>query len=478
VSTAEYVVEIFGGLVTLDRDLAVVGDLAQDWTISPDGLTYTFRLRDNILFHNSKRVTARDFKYSIERAADPRNASPTVKAYLGDIVGVVDKFEGRANEVSGVRVIDDRTVEIRLIAPADFFLAELTYPVAFVVDQEQIERDPRNWTRRPNGTGPFRLVEFSPAERIRLVANERYHLGAPKLEEVVFELGGGSISTRYENNEIHIGGVPAIELDAVKAGNSPVARDYRPVPQMAVFYITLNTKKAPFDDPKVRQAFAMSVDRETINEVLLYGAYRVADGFTPPEMPGYQESVRAYPYDPERAKQLLAESRYANNMPRIVLSYGGAGGSSPDILVAMQQGWERTLGVTVELQAVDFAAFLREMRRGTFQMQSDGWSADYPDLEDFTGKLFRSDSQLNHTQYSNPEADVLLQQARSETNTQRRHQLYAQAEQIILDDAPIIPLFWPVSHTLVKPCVVDYPDAPMVIPMYRYVDIDPSAGRN
>lgn len=473
VSTSEYVVEIFGGLVTLDTELKVQPDIAQSWEVSNDGKTYTFTLRDNVVFHtgNTRRVTANDVKYSIERAADPVNASPTVRAYLGNIVGLRDRFENKASSVSGVKVIDERTVQIDLIEPSDFFLSELTYPVAFVVDREQVESNPRNWTQKPNGTGPFRLAEFKPAEKIRLVKNDRYHLGAPKLDEVIFELGGGSLLTRYENDEIHVGFFPASLLDSVKDGSNKLAEDYRAVPNMAVFYFTLNPNQAPFDDPKVRQAFAMTLDRETINSVLLYDAYRVADGFLPPEMPGYTESVRSQEYNVERAKQLLAESKYAGNMPRIVLTFSGSGAAPGDLLVAIQQGWQDSLGVNIELQAIDSSAFLREQRRGTFQMHSDGWAADYPDPEDFLGKLFASDSTLNYTKYKNDEVDRLLLAARTEQDRTRRYEMYAEAEQLILDDAIVLPTFWPVEHIVVKPCVQGYPDVSMTVPKYRYVEI-------
>ena len=167
-ATSEYVDEIFGGLVTLGLDLKPTADIAEKWDISADGKVYTFKLRNNVVFHKGRRVTAADFKYSMERAADPANASPTVVAYLGDIQGVKDKFSGKAKEISGVKVIDESTLQITLDAPADYFLAELSYPVAFVVDKDQVEKDPRNWTRTPNGTGPFQLAEFKPAEVIRL----------------------------------------------------------------------------------------------------------------------------------------------------------------------------------------------------------------------------------------------------------------------------------------------------------------------
>jgi ABC-type transport system substrate-binding protein len=473
VSTSEYVVEIFGGLVTLDTNLQVQPDIARSWEVSNGGKTYTFKLRDDVVFHtgNTRRVTAEDVKYSIERAADPVNASPTVRAYLGNIAGLRDRFENKASSVSGVKVIDERTVQIDLIEPSDFFLSELTYPVAFVVDRQQIESNPRNWTQKPNGTGPFRLAEFKPAERIRLVKNDRYHLGAPKIDEIVFELGGGSLLTRYENDELHLSFFPASLLDSVKDGSNKLSKEYRSVPNMAVFYFTLNPNQPPFDDPKVRQAFAMSIDRKTINSVLLYDAYRVADGFLPPEMPGYTESVKSYDYNVNRARQLLSESKYAGNMPRIVLSFSGSGAAPGDLLVAIQEGWQDALGVNIELQAIDTSAFLREQRRGTFQMHSDGWAADYPDPEDFLGKLFASDSTLNYTKYRNDEVDRLLKEARTEQDRTRRFQLYAQAEQKILDDAIVIPTFWPVEHIVVKPCVVGYPDVSMTVPKFRYVEI-------
>lgn len=471
VSTSEYVVEIFGGLVTLDPDLKVQPDIAKEWSVSNGGKTYTFKLRDNVVFQNGQRVTADDFKYSIERAADPTNASPTVLAYLGNVVGVRERFANKAASVSGVKVIDENTVQIDLVEPSDFFLSELTYPVAFVVDKKTIEKNPRNWTQNPNGTGPFRLKEFKPAERIVLARNERYHLGAPKLAEVVFELAGGSILTRYENDEIHIGYFPATQLDAVKAGTSPLSKDYREVPEMATFYFTLNPQKAPFDDPKVRQAFAMSIDRDTINNVLLYNAYRVADGFLPPEMPGYSEAVHSYKYDPAKAKQLLQESKYAGKLPRITLTYSGTGAAPGDLLVAIQKGWQDSLGVEIQLEAIDSSAFLREQRKGGFQMHSDGWAADYPDPEDFLGKLFASDSQLNYIKYKNDAVDALLTQARTEQDRTKRYSLYADAEQKILDDAVVVPTFWPVNHLLVKSCVQGLPNTSMTIPKYRYVDI-------
>ncbi|MCY3882330.1 MAG: peptide ABC transporter substrate-binding protein [Chloroflexi bacterium] len=473
-STAEYTAEIFGGLVSLNLDLEVVPDIAESWEISDDGRVYTFFLRDDVVFHNGRRVTADDVKYSLERAADPANFSPTVLDYLGDIVGVRDKFNGRADDISGVQVIDEYTLRIELDEPVSYFLQQLTYTVAYVVDQDQIEDDPNNWTRRPNGTGPFRVKTFRPLEEIVLIPNDRYHLGPPRVDEIVFSLSGGSLSTRFQNDEIHIAIVPAPELAGVLSGESELAEFYRPSPQLSISYLGMNVNEPPFDDPLVRQAFAHATNRQAVNEVLYFDAFIVADGILPPTLPGYNESISTYPYDPERAAELLAQSRYAGNMPRIVLTFSGTGGDPPDALQAYQQQWRDALGVEVEVEAIEWAAYLRELRRGTLQMYATGWIADYADPENFVGKLFSSDSRINHSNYENARVDALLEEAATLQDPEARYRLYHEAEQIIIDDAPIIPTFWAIRHYLVRECVQNWVDPGTIVPKYRFIEIDTS----
>lgn len=470
--TAIYVAEIFGGLVTLDLDLNVRPDIAERWEVSDDGMVYTFFLRDDVVFHNGRRVTAEDFKYSFERAADPSNFSPTARDYLSNIAGVLDKLGGSADEVRGVRVIDEFTLRIELLRPVSYFLQELSYTVAFVVDREQVEADPLGWTRNPVGTGPFRLKSWRPLEELVLVPNERYHLGPPLVEEVVFQLSGGSLLTRFENDEIHIAAVPAIELPGVLSGESPLSGQYRPAPQLALSYLGMNVNEPPFDDPLVRQAFAMAIDRDAINEALYFNAFLVADGIVPPTMPGYGEGVSSYPHDPERAAETLARSRYAGNVPRVILTYSGSGGDPPDTLQAYAQQWEDALGVQVELEAIEWSAFLRELRRGTFQMYATGWIADYPDPENFIGKLFGTGSGVNHTGYSNARVDALLEEAATLADDERRYRLYREAEQIVVDDASAIPTFWAVDHYLVRDCVQGWTDPGTIVPKYRFIEID------
>ncbi|NIO70651.1 MAG: hypothetical protein GTN71_16870, partial [Anaerolineae bacterium] len=178
-TSAAYIIEIFSGLVTLSPELEVVPDIAERWEVSEDGTVYTFYLRDDAKFHDGKPVTARDFKYSFERACDPWTGSVVADIYLGDIVGAKEKLYGFVDEVSGVEVVDDHTLQITIDAPKPYFLGKLTHSTAFVVDKDNVERGGRTWTDKPNGTGPFKLKEYRFGRQIVLEPNDLYY-GEPK----------------------------------------------------------------------------------------------------------------------------------------------------------------------------------------------------------------------------------------------------------------------------------------------------------
>src|SRR5450759_4494717 len=173
--SAVYVAEIFSGLVTLDQNLKVAPDIAKSWDISDDRMVYTFHLRDDVKFHDGRPVTAQDFKYSFERAADPVTGSPTADTYLGDIVGVKEKLNRKAAAVSGVKVIDDYTLQITIDQPKAYFLAKMTFPASYVVDKNNVELGGRTWTDKPNGKGPFKLQEYVRGQRLNLAKNTSYY---------------------------------------------------------------------------------------------------------------------------------------------------------------------------------------------------------------------------------------------------------------------------------------------------------------
>ena len=477
-TSATYIIEVFGGLVTIDTDLNIVPDLAASLPeVSPDGRVYTFHLREDAKFHNGKLVTAQDFKWSIERVANPLTASPVVDQYLGDVVGVKERLEGDATEVTGVRVIDDHTLEITIDAPKSYFLAKLTYPTAFVLDRENVETG-RRWFRDPNGTGPFKLAEYVPGESLTLTRNENYHLGPPFLDKVRFLLSGGTAMLMYENDEIHITGVGVADLDRVlDPTNSLNAQLHKAPPSFSTDYIGMNVGEPPFkDDPKLRQALNYAIDKQVIAKDVLAGLVVPAAGILPPEFPGYNASLEGYQYDPVKASQLLKESKYwadleQGNAATIILTTAGSFGSSVGLdLEVILEMWRQNLGIEVEVLQTEFATYLQDLNKRRFEMFQIGWIADYPDPENFLDILFHSESTNNHTAYSNPEVDRLLEQARVEPREDVRHDLYNQAEELILKDAPWIPLWYSGDrYVLIKSYVHDFRLTQLIIPRLRFV---------
>ena len=487
--SAEYIVEVFGGLLTIlppsddvATDLAIVPDLAEDFpTISPDGLTYTFRLRSDAVFHSGRRVTADDVKWSLERAASPlpigaTQPSSTALAYLGDIVGVRESFFGIADDVEGIAVIDERTIQFTLTEPlpAGLFLAKLTYPTAFVVDQQQIEANPRNWTRKPNGTGPYKLREWRLGERIVLEANERYHLGAPLVGQVLYELAGGSSLTRFENGELDVAGIGLADISRARDPNSDLNPLYQFFPQFTISYIAFNTAVPPFDDPNVRRALALSIDRAKVAEVTFSNMLLPATGILPPQLPGFTRDDKTFPFDPEAARAALAASSYGgpDDLPPIVLTEVGGGAEARTDTQAFLEQWRNELGIAVEIRQTDFATFLADQDAGRLQMFNAGWIMDYPDAEDILGLKFHSESSLNDVGYSNPEVDLLLDEARIERDPQRRLELYQQAELLIVDDVAWIPLYFQLSHVVINPDIEGWFEPPMVIPRLRFIRVN------
>ncbi len=472
-TSSVYVVELFGGLVTLDKNLKIIPDVAKAMPdVSADGKTYTFHLRDDAVFSGSgRKVTAQDFKYSFERAADPKTNSPTADTYLGDIVGAREMIAGKATSISGIKVIDDSTLQIAIDAPKPYFLAKLTYPTAFVVDRQQIESDPKNWTRHPNGTGPFILKEWNIGQDVILTSNPKYHLGAPALKEVDFSLAGGSAMTEYQNGEIDVTGVGINDIDSVRDKSNPLNKEFHEAPALSVGYIGFNTQKAPFDDPKVRQAFSEAIDKDQLVNVILKNEADKATAILPPSMPGFDKSIKGLPFDANAAKQLLQQSKYADKLPPVQLTLSGQGGDVDPLTEAIVQMWKQNLGVDVTVQQEEAATFFSDAMQGKLQMFTEAWGADYPDPEDFLSLNFLSDSQQNESKYNNPQVDQLLRQADTTLDESKRMDLYHQAEQQIIDDAPWIPLTWDKSEYLVKPYVKGYDTVGLVMPLLRYVSI-------
>ena len=475
VTSSRYILEVFGGLLTIDPELAIVPDIAEAWEVDADGMGYTFRLNPAAAFHDGRRVTSADVQWSLERAADPATEAPAVDTFLGDIVGAKDKLNGEADSISGVNVIDDHTLRIDIDGPKAYFLSKMTYPSSFVVDQANVESG-RDWVTAPNGTGPFMLTEYEPGVLMRLERFDDYHLGPAKLDAVEFNLAGGDGLLMYENDELHVGRIGVAGLQMFRDPTNPLHSEFQQgPPEFDVFYIGMNTAEPPFDDVKVRQALNYAIDRETIAEVLLEDAAFPAKGILPPGFPGFNPDLPGYGYDPDKARQLLAESKYGSdtaNYPVITLTLPGSFGSTADpVTEVILATWEEQLGIRMDLLQTEWATYLEDLRNRRFQIFGGlGWIADYPDPENFLDVLFHTGSDNNHTHYSDPELDALLERARVEQDQTARFALYQEAERMILDGAPWAPLYHSGGeYYLIKPYVQGLPLSPLVIPRFRFV---------
>jgi len=446
----EYIGKIFSGLVRMSSNLEILPDIAERWEVDDSQTVYTFYLHQNVKFHNGRSVTAEDVRYSIERACDPETGSRVASSYLGDIVGAADKLSGRASQVSGVQVLDGHVLRITVDAPKAYFLAKLTYPTSFVVDREQVEGASGDWWEEANGTGPFRLKQFSSAS-IVLQANDDFYRGWPSLDEVIYRLTGGGAVGQYERGQIDVAPVSVADVDRVLDPNNPLHDELVVVHSLDTYYLAFNTTLPPFDDSKVRLAFAYATNKRAVADVILNKMVEPAAGILPPNMPGYNKDLKGIPFDPDVALDLLDESNYVGDLP-IVYTVSGQGGPGalPEALV---ESYRQILGVEIETQQMSWSRFLDGLDKQQFQMFSLGWIADYPDAQNFLDLLFHSQSEYNHTAYSNREVDALLEQARTESDRGIRLDLYQKAEEILVWDVAWIPLYHGIDYQLVKPYV-------------------------
>jgi len=460
---------IFSGLVSFDPKLNLTPDLAESWDVSTDGTVYIFHLRQNATFHDGRPVVAQDVVYSWERAANPAVGSDTVLTYLGDIVGIQEVVNGTTEHISGLKVIDDHTLQVTIDAAKPYFLLKLTYAIAFVLDKANVESG-EEWFRTPNGTGPYKLIEWTRFERMVYEANKDFYLGAPSIPYVVVQLYSGDGQQLYETDEVDIAGVYSIER--FTDPTEPMHNELLTGVNLCTSYIVFDTTQPPFDDVNVRKAFSMAFNRQQYIDVVMNGHALPAIGPFPPGLPGFNIALTGLPYDPTRARELLKQSKYggAEGLPPIVFTNSGIGSYVSGDVAALAQMWKLNLGVTITVENIESNFYYDELYSGNHgQLFDGGWCADYPDPENFADILFHTGSQQNNGGYSNPQLDSLLEQARVEQDVTKRIAMYQQAEQMIVDDAAGLFTVHYLSYQLVKPYVKGYVFTPIDIPIERYM---------
>ncbi|MDZ4719661.1 MAG: peptide ABC transporter substrate-binding protein [Roseiflexaceae bacterium] len=462
---------IYSGLVSFTPAMQLAPDLAESWDVSADGTVYTFHLHPNARFHNGRPVTADDVIYSWDRAADPQTDSNSVLTYLGDIVGLAERHAGTATNISGLRAIDQHTLEVRIDAAKPYFVMKLTYLTAFVVDHANIATGPE-WYRTPNGTGPYQLIRWD-AGKVRIYQRfQAFYGDLPKIPYVIEQLYAGAALRLYETGDLDWTGIGGFALDRARDPKGPWYGQLREATSMCTNYIGLDSHQPPFDDLKVRQAFSQAIDRSRLAE-LAQGNVIPAQGLYPPALPGYRADLRGQQFDPQTARKLLAESRYGGQaLPPIIFTSSGYGSDISGNQAALAQMWQQHLGVTIRFENLEPSRWEESMHAGRHgQLFSYGWCADYPDPENFADALFHSGAQQNLGGYSNAALDTLLERARIEPNITQRLVLYQQAEQMIVDDTAAIFLDHTRNFVLIQPRIAGYVLTPIGVPIERYLSI-------
>jgi oligopeptide transport system substrate-binding protein len=447
---------LFEGLTRLEpvNSRAVPG-LAERWEISPDGITYTFHLRTNLVWSTGEPIKADDVVYSWIRALDPKTAS----RYAGQLYYIKNAEDfniGKNTDPAlvGVKALDPLTVQVQLASPTAFFLDLCAFPTLAVVPRQTIEKYGDHWlTHKPlPSSGAYELADWRLNDKIRLVKNPRYWDAANTQASIIDFLPVGSPSTAlnlYERGQADIvwdkSLIPSELMDVLLK-----RPDFHTFSYLGTYFIRVNTTRKPFDDPRVRQALALAVDKDRIVKKITRAGEHIASHFVPDGTQNYTSPV-GLGYDVARARQLLAEAGYpgGKGFPRVEYLFDGAVGGSGNvhqsIAIELQQMWRDALGINLELRQVETQVFWGMQSRLDYTLARSSWIGDYNDANTFLGMFVTGDGN-NESGWSNATYDRLVHAANGTTDVKKREQLFQQAETILVREGlPIIPLYFYVG---------------------------------
>jgi peptide/nickel transport system substrate-binding protein len=427
-------VNLYDGLVRYKNGtLEVEPALAESWTISEDGRTYTFKLRKGVKFHDGSDFNAEAVKFNFDRMLKDDHPFHDTGPF---------PLSFNFSAVEAVNVADDSTVEFKLNEPFAPFLSNLAYPTGLIVSPSAVEEHGKDFGRNPSGTGPFKFAEWQSNQLVAAERNDEYWDGAPTLEAVVFrpitdantrvaEMLAGGIDIMVE--------VPPDNLEAFRSdANLKVVEQAGP----HVWFAILNTKEGPFADKRVRQAANFAVNKETLVNDVLQGTATVAAGPIPPAFNWVESSVEPYPHDPERAKKLLDEAGIESPKVTFYVAEGGSGMLNPVTMGAAIQADLQSVGFDVAIETYEWNTFLgrvNEGLEGKADMAEMAWMTNDPDTVPYLTLRTEASPEnggFNSGYYSNPQVDDLLAKARSSTEQAERAELYAQVQEIVHEDAP------------------------------------------
>lgn len=470
------------GLVSVDpADLHPIPGAAESWDISEDGLTYTFHLRKNGLWSNGGPVTAGDFVFSYQRMLSPSLGS--AYAYMLFCLQNGEQFyNGEISDFSkvGAKAIDDYTLELKLNAPTPYFLSLMHHHSWFplhpptILKHGKIDQLGNPWTKPENyvGNGPFTLQTWEYDKKIVVKKSDTYwDKDTVKLNEIHFyPIGDHKVEERsFRAGQLHV--TETLPLDRVPYYIESKSPFLQIAPYLGTYYYAININKPPLDNVKVRRALGMAIDREKIVNYVTKGGEKPAYNFTPPGTAGYT-SRALLTGGAEEARKLLAEAGYPNGegFPRFQLLYNTSDAHAR-LAAAIQQMWKTTLNIDVELVNMEWKVYLAATHERKYDISRQAWIGDYVDPNTFLD-MWITGRGNNRTGYTNKTYDDLLMKASTTLDQDKRYEYFQEAEKILLEDMPIIPIYFYVSKSLVQPSVKGrYPNILDDHP-YKYIHLE------
>ncbi len=459
-------------LVGFDSKGRLVPEGARSWEVSPNGLVYTFHLRENVRFHSGRKVTAADWKWSFERMGDPALRTSVADVVLAGIEGYDAQQKG-APGLAGIKVVDPMTLQFVLNPKArGGFLNRLAYYAAVVLDRDVVEKGGKGWYEsRDAGSGPFMLREWVHNDHVTLTSDPHYFLGAPRIARVEMPIVTQATTrlSEYQAGQLDLVQVPLADFQRIKA-HPALGKELLVFPRAQIIWLGPNPRVyEPFKDARVRRAFAMAIDKSKIARTVFFGFYQPAASIVPPGIPGFYSGYRGLPYDPEGAKKLLAASPFAGKLPPLVIAMNPIAQDYQMAAEAVAAMLKDNLGVDVRLQKTEFANFQQGMNRRTvFPAFMTGWAADYLDYSDYLDLLLYSKSPLDRVSYANPEFDRLVDEANAAPTEAARTSLYHKAEALAVEDAAIVPIVFTQFALLKKPYVQGLQTTPALSGWLRF----------
>ena len=441
------------GLAEFDKELKPAPVIAKSWELQDGGKKIVFRLRDDVHWSDGKKVRAQDFEYSWKRLLNPKTASQY--AYiLFDVLNAQEYAEGKLKDDAtvGVKAESDYVLSVSLRQPTSYFLAITTFEVTYPQRQDVVEKYGTRWTEPANivTNGPFLLTGWQHEKEITLKANANFFRGKPALDRVTMLMINEktTAAAMYDQGNLDFMDDHSIPpLDKPRLSKLP---EYKLVPQLRGEYYGFAVDRKPFDDPRLRQAFALAIDREVFPKILR-GGQMPATSWIPPGMLAHNREI-GLRFDPEQARRLLKQAGYpeGKGLPEIVLGYN-TDEEKKLVAEAIQSMWQKHLNVVVKLENQEWKVYLKKLQNDPFVVHRAGWGADYPDPDNFM-KLFTSNSGNNHGRWKNPKFDQLLEQAARESDNAKRTRIYDEAQRILTEiDAAIVPLYWKSEPTVLSP---------------------------